>query len=128
MEYTGTASRPGTGVARRRPSRAARAGSIITPARVVFTIALIGSVAFILWGIQDRGDTQVPVLVTGLGILGITLGAVALASVVGAYRAGVQGLGARAFLSAFMGGVIAIMACGCLAAAVLLALVYRPLS
>jgi hypothetical protein len=91
----------------------------------MFAIALVGSFAFIGWGITQRGATQVPLLVSGLGILGLTLGALALSAAVASYRSGVAGMGARAFFTAFFGGLIAIIACICLTGAVLLTLLWR---
>jgi hypothetical protein len=108
-----------------RPKASRRRSGPITPVRAMFVVALVGSAAFIAWGVTQRGATQVPLLVSGLGILGLTLGALALAGAVAAYRAGVTGRGARAFWTAFLGGIVAIVACGCLSGAVLLTLLWR---
>jgi hypothetical protein len=99
--------------------------TIVTPARLVLLVAFVGSVVFLAWGILTRGPTQVPFLITGLGILGITLATIALGGAVVSWRSGVRGRGGRAFLAAFLGGVIAIAAFACFTAAVILTLLWR---
>lgn len=96
----------------------------ISPVRAAVGVALVGSLVFVVWGLIDRSGTQVPVLVSGLLILGLTFAALAVTGAIGAYRAGVAGEGARAFWSALLGGLAVLVACGCLTAAVLLALLW----
>ena len=96
----------------------------ITRVRVAVGIALAGSLIFVFWGLIDRSGTQVPILVSGLLILGLTFAALAVTGAIGAYRAGVDGEGARAFWAALVGGLAVLLAFGCLTAAVLLALLW----
>lgn len=87
-------------------------------------VAFVGSLAFIGWGILQRGSNQVAILVAGLLVLALTLASLAVGGLIGAYRAGREGRGARAFWNALLGGIAALGAWGCLAAAVVLALLY----
>jgi hypothetical protein len=91
----------------------------------MLVVALVGSVAFLAWGFLTRGPTQVPFLITGLGILGITLATIALGGAVVSWRSGIRGRGGRAFLAAFFGGIFAIAAFACFTAAVIFTLLWR---
>ncbi len=126
--YRNANDREGPGTGDRRPLRnraGARHRTIVTPARLMLLVALVGSVVFLAWGILTRGPTQVPVLITGLGILGLTLATVAVGGAVVAWRSGTRGRGGRAFLAAFLGGIIAIAAFVCFTAAAILTLLWR---
>ena len=127
-EQPGPSYAPPPRQARRGPLRnraGARRRTIVTPARLMLLVALVGSVVFLAWGILTRGPTQVPVLITGLGILGLTLATVAVGGAVVAWRSGTRGKGGRAFLAAFLGGIIAIAAFVCFTAAAILTLLWR---
>ena len=87
-------------------------------------IAIIGSSILILVGLVNRTAGQVPILAAGLAVLGLTFGAIAIACVANIVRAGRDGRAARAFWAAIAGGVAVVIAAGCLAAAVVLALVW----
>ena len=87
-------------------------------------VALIGSALFIVFGIVDRTASQIPILSAGLAVLGLTLGAIAVACVVTIVRAGRDGRTALAFWAALAGGAAVVAAAGCLAAAVVLAMVW----
>jgi len=96
----------------------------LTPVRVMLLVALGGSLVFVLWGLIDRGPTQVPVLVSGLTIVGVVFSALAVAGAIQAYRAGRDGFGARAFFAALLGGIAAIVAFACFGASVVFALMW----
>ncbi len=91
----------------------------------MLAIALTGSALFVLYGIVVRDATQVPMLCAGFGVLGIVFSALALGGAVATYRAASEGRGGRAFALALLGGAAAIVAAGCFATAVVLALVWR---
>jgi flagellar biosynthesis protein FliR len=97
---------------------------LITPFRVALGVALLGSLIFIAVGFVNRTTTQIPILSAGLAVLGLTLGALAVASAVAVVRAGRNGREAQAFWIALGGGVTLLAAAGALAAAVILALVW----
>jgi uncharacterized protein YqgC (DUF456 family) len=90
----------------------------------LFLIAFLGSLVFLAWGIVDRSSNQVAVLVAGLLVLALTLASLAVAGAITAYRAAREGKSARAFWAALLGGLVALAAWGCLAAAAVLALLY----
>ena len=91
-------------------------------------IALLGSTILIVIGLVNRTAGQIPILAAGLAVLGLTFGAISVACVVNIVRAGRDGRAARAFWAALAGGVAVIIAAGCLAAAVVLALVWGSAS
>jgi hypothetical protein len=94
----------------------------LTPTRVTLVIALIGSVGFLLYAVTVRESTQIPLLAAGAFVLGIVFAALAVAGVVSTYRAASWGSSGRAFLTALLGGVAAVIAFGCFAGAMILAL------
>jgi len=104
--------------------RQAQRRRLLTPFRAVMLVALIGSGLLIILGIIDRTATQIPILAAGLAVLGLTFGAIAIACVVTIVRAGRDGRTALAFWSALAGGAAVVAAAGCLAAAVVLAMVW----
>ncbi len=92
--------------------------------RTLFLVAFLGSLLFLAWGLVDRSSRQIAILTAGLLVLALTFGSLALAGLITAYRAGREGNGARAFWAALLGGLAALAAWGCLAAAAVLALLY----
>ncbi|MGO9179424.1 MAG: hypothetical protein ACLQHS_09160 [Candidatus Limnocylindrales bacterium] len=92
--------------------------------RTLFLVAFLGAAIFLAWGILDQGRNQVAILVAGLLIMTLTFASLAVGGAMTAYRAGSQGRGARAFWAALLGGMAALAAWGCLAAAAVLALLY----
>ena len=118
---------PGEEIAVRRRRRGLHIGPLdITPTRVTLFIALVGSMAFLAYAITVRALAQIPLLASGSAVLGIVFGALALSGVVGSVQAGRGGSGGRAFAMALGGGIAAVISAGCLAGALVLALVYRP--
>ena len=96
----------------------------ITPIRVVLAIALLGSLAYIAFAITVRDTSQIPMLASGAAVLGIVFSALALGGLIESYRAGQAGDGRLAIVLAIGGGVAAMIAAGCFAAAMVLALVW----
>lgn len=97
----------------------------ITPIRVTILVALLGSVAYLAYAVTVRDASQIPMLASGAAVLGIVFAVLAVAGLVATWRAGTEGRGGRAFTSAVLGGVAAMIAAGCLAGALILALVWR---
>ena len=97
---------------------------LLTPFRIGIALAFFGSLVFIGIGIVNRNANQIPILVAGLAVLALTLGAVALACVVAVVRAGRDGRDATAFWAALAGGVATLGASGAAAAAWVMALVW----
>jgi hypothetical protein len=97
----------------------------ITPTRTTLAIALIGSLLFVAYAVTVRDASQIPLLATGAGILGIVFVALALAAAVSTYREASAGRAGRAMLMALGGGVAALLAAGVFSGAVILALLWR---
>jgi hypothetical protein len=101
----------------RRSSRRPR----ITPTRFFLVVAVVGSIAYLGWAITVRDPSQLPMLSAGAAVLGIVFAAIALAGAVEVVRSARRGQGGRSFLAALFGGIAAMIALGCFAAAVVLA-------
>lgn len=100
-----------------------RGGPLVTPVRLVVVVALIGTLAYLVFAITVRDPSQIPMLASGAAVLGIVFTALAVSGAVSTYRAGADGRGGRAFAFAILGGIAAMIAAGCFAGAVVLALV-----
>ena len=101
-------------------------GGRVTPFRVAIAIALVGSIALMAYGLfVDRSGSQIPILVSGLAVFGLTLLVLAIAGAATSVRAAREGRGGRSFARALLGGFCALGAAGSLAAAVVLALLWR---
>jgi hypothetical protein len=96
----------------------------ITVMRVVLLIAVIGSVGYLAYAITVRDAAQIPMLASGAAVLGIVFGALAIAGAVETLRAARADRPGRSVAAAIFGGVAGVVAFGCLAAAVVLALLW----
>ncbi len=98
----------------------------VTPLRVVVAIAFVGSLAFIGYAIlRVRDATQIPMLSSGVLVLGIACAAMALGALIQMWRAGAKGRTGRAMALAIAGGVAGLAAIGCLTVTVVFALLWR---
>ncbi|MEO8438224.1 MAG: hypothetical protein ABI562_07165 [Chloroflexota bacterium] len=97
---------------------AARRG--ISPGAVFLAIALIGSLAFVLYAVTVRDPSQIPLLAAGSAVLGIVFVALAVYSLRSIWRAGIDGRNGQAVAMGIGGGFAAIIGAGCLAAAIIL--------
>lgn len=114
---------PAAGAARRpsAPRRASSRGSLRpTPGPVFLVIAVVGSIAYLLYAITVRDASQIPLLASGAVVLGIAFGALAIYCLRASWRAGGDGRGGRALFVALIGGGAAIATAGCLAGALIL--------
>jgi len=103
-----------------------RVTRVVTPFRVVIAVAFLGSSAIIAYAIlKVRDTTQIPMLSSGFAVLGLSLAAIALAAVIGLWRAASDGDNRRALLLGLGGGIVGLAAIGCLTATVLLALLWK---
>jgi hypothetical protein len=94
----------------------------ITPTRVTLLVALLGSVGFLVYASTVRDTSQIALLAAGALVLGIVFAALAVGGAVSTYRAASDGAGGRAFAMALFGGIAAVIAFGCFAGALILAL------
>jgi len=113
--------------ARRAAAEAPRAeaGSHLGPipisaTGILIAVALIGSLAYLVYAITVRDATQIPLLASGAVVLGIVFAAIAVVGARATWRSSVRGRDARAFAHAIVGGVAALAAAGCFAAAIIL--------
>ncbi|MEA2548243.1 MAG: hypothetical protein QOE42_841 [Chloroflexota bacterium] len=105
-------------------SEGRRLGPIpITVTGVLILIALVGSLAYVGYAISVRDASQIPLLASGLVVLGIVFLAIAAVGGRATWRSSVRGSDARAFGHAILGGVASLIAAGCIALAVILILV-----
>ena len=117
-------------VSRRNPDGSrAREGTHVGPVRVTATrvillLAVAGSVGYLVYALTVRDATQIPMLASGAAVLGIVFAALALAGAVETVRAARADRPGRSVGAALFGGVAGIVACGCFAAAAVLALLW----
>ncbi len=96
----------------------------MTAMRVVLLLAVVGSVGYLAYALTVRDATQIPMLASGAAVLGIVFAAVALAGAIETVRAARADRPGRSVIAAIFGGVAGIVACGCFAAAAVLALLW----
>jgi hypothetical protein len=97
----------------------------ITPAVVLVAIAIVGSVAFIMYVVFRVEDEQIPLLGAGFGVLGASFAAIAIGSLVGMWRAASRARTGRAFGLAIVGGIAGLVAIGCFTFTMLATMVWR---
>jgi hypothetical protein len=95
----------------------------LTPTRLTLGVAFVGSTLFVLYAVTLR---EIPMLAASALVMSLVLAAFAVAGAVATYRAASDGRAAAAFAGALFGGVMAVMAFGCIAVAVILSLIWRP--
>ncbi len=98
----------------------------LNPILVAIAIALVGSLALVIYAFLKRDSSQIPLLATAAAIFGIVLLVVAASGAAGTYRAAREGRAGRAVVLALTGGMAAIAAAGVLAFATILGLLYHP--
>lgn len=120
-------SRSAPGEPRRRSAvrRGPHLGPVkVTAARVFLFFGLLGGAGFLAYSIFFRDALQVPLMATGFAILGIVLGLAAAMSIGGVIRAGRDGRDATAFFTSLVGGLFAVASLMCLAAAVIMSMIW----
>jgi hypothetical protein len=111
-------------IERAAPRPGPRLGPIpITVTGVLILVALVLSLAYVGFAISVRDASQIPLLASGLVVLGIVFIAIAAVGGRAAWRSSVRGSDARAFGHAIVGGLASLVAAGCVALAVILILV-----
>jgi hypothetical protein len=88
-------------------------------------VALLGTALFVLYALTVRDASAIPMLASGALVLGLVFAALAVAGGVGTYRAASDGRGGTALGQALLGGLAAMIACGCFAMATVLVLLWR---
>ena len=93
---------------------------VFSPARLLFVLLIAAAGAVALFGIVI--EPQLPLAVSGLGVMGVALGLLALSLAGAAAALGRRGSGGRALLAALFGGLCALSGAGALGAAIVLGL------
>ncbi len=97
----------------------------LTPVRMAIAVAFIGSLGFIAFAILRVRDTsQIPMLSSGFGVLGIAFAAVAIGGAIEMWRASAAARPGRATAMAIVGGLAGFAAIGSFAAAAIFALLW----
>ena len=110
----------------RRPASGPRIGAIaITPTGVVFLVAMIGSVVYLVYAVTVRDTSQIPLLASGAAVLGLVFAAFSIIGLVATWRSSIHGRDGRAFGHALVGGISFLVAAGCFAAAIILGILAR---
>lgn len=93
----------------------------MTPFRLMVLLLVVGASAVLAYGLfVESGALKLPLIVSSLAVLGISLGLLGFSLAGSAVRAGQTGHGVRAIASAFIGGLCVLAASGSLAAAIVL--------
>jgi hypothetical protein len=98
----------------------ARPGRRVSPGLVFLAVALVASVAYVLYAITVRDASQIPLLASGAVVLGIAFAALTVYSFGAMLRAGREGRSGRSLLLALVGGVAAMATAGAFAGAIIL--------
>jgi hypothetical protein len=101
-----------------------RTGPRIGPTGILLAVALVGSLAYLLYAFAIvRDASQIPLLVSGAAVLGVVFVAIAVTGLIGSWRSSVSGRDGRALGHALVGGVACLAAAGCFAVASILGMV-----
>ena len=92
---------------------------------IVIGLTMLGSLIYIGYVVLRIEDNQIPLMAAGFVVLGASLAAIALWTVVGMWRAASRARGGRAFALAIVGGLAGLGAIGCFTVAALAALVWN---
>lgn len=91
----------------------------------MLAIALVGSLGYALYALTNR-DASIPLLASGAVVLAIVFGASAVYCARATWRAGLDGRDGRAIALGLTGGIAAMVAAGCAAAAIILFQLISP--
>ncbi len=100
----------------------------ITPARVFLVVALLGGLGFLAYSIFFRDALQVPLMATGFFVVGVVFAIAAVMSIGAVVTAGRESRDGAAFFTALFGGFLAVAALMCLAAAVIMSMIWSGTS
>lgn len=93
---------------------------VISPIRLLLALFIVAAGAVAFFGIVIQ--PQLPLAVSGLGVMGLALGMLAISLAAAAAALGRRGEGGRALLAALFGGLCALAGAGALGAAIVLGL------
>ena len=123
--YKGPERRATPGPDRGATSRGPHLGPVaITPLRVVLSVALLGGLGFLAYALVVRDQLQVPLMASGLAVIGLVFAAMAVLAVAAVIRAGREGRDGTAVATALFGGLVAVAALLSLAGAFIMSLIW----
>ena len=97
----------------------------ITPTRAVLAIAFVGSLAYIAHAVLRVEDSaQIPMVTTGTAVLGLVFTALSVGGAIRMWRAWQDRMQGRTVFFAVAGGISGMIALGCFAGAIVLALMW----
>ncbi len=97
----------------------------ITPFRIVLAAAFLGALTYIAWAIAMVNDsTQIPMVTTGIGVLGIVFAALSAGGAIRMWRAWQAHAQGQMLVFAFFGGIAGMIALACFAGTLVLSLVW----
>src|SRR3990172_3868039 len=95
------------------------------PTRAVLAIAFVGSLAYIAYAIlRVEYSAQIPMVTTGTAVLGLVFTALSVGGAIRMWRAWQDRLQGRTVFFAVAGGIAGMIALGCFAGAIVLALMW----
>ena len=98
----------------------------VTPIRAALAVGLLGSLLYIAVAIVFvRDAAQLPMVTSGVAVLGIVFGALSIGGAIRMWRAWQDGAQAQTVVFAVLGGLAGMIALGCFAGALVLALVWK---
>jgi len=98
---------------------------LITPVRTVLAVVFFGSLAYIAWAILKVEDSaQIPMVTSGIAVLGLVFVALSVGGAIRMWQAWQANWQGQTVLFALLGGIAGMLALGCFAGALVLALVW----
>ena len=97
----------------------------LTPGALVVGLAIVGSLGLLLYGLVRRDSAQIPILASGLVVIGLTFLGTGFWAALAAYRDARRGRSGWAFAGAFFGGVCVLAGGVAMASAVVLSLIWE---
>jgi hypothetical protein len=96
----------------------------ITPVRVVLAIAFVGALSYIAYAVLGVEDSAaIPMVASGAAVLGLVFTALSVGAAIRMWRAWQDGLTGLTVAFAIGGGIAGMIALGCFAGTLVLALV-----
>ena len=91
---------------------------------MTLVVALLGGLGFLAYSVLVRDQMQVPLMASGLAVIGLVFAGMSIFAVVSVIRAGREGRDGMAVVTALFGGLIAVAALLFLAGAVIMSLIW----
>jgi hypothetical protein len=93
---------------------------LLTPVRGMLVLLALAAGGVAFFGFLDRSALQLPIIIFGLGLLGLAMLVLSLSLARASAQLGGQGRGGKALFAAFAGGLCILAAAGSLSGAIVL--------